>query len=84
MIDMGVSQQVMSLLPLDPHLPGALPPERRATLQPARSWLRAAPPLDRLPYWSCNPNSNPVSTESGEGHHKSACRSLARLPIDIL
>ena len=34
----------MSLLPLDPHLPGALPPDRRATPQPAGGRLRAAPP----------------------------------------
>jgi len=39
--------QVMSLLPLEPHLPGALPPDRRATLQPAWGWLRAAPPLGK-------------------------------------
>jgi len=30
------SPQVMSLLPLDPLLPGASPPDRRAPLQPAR------------------------------------------------
>ena len=34
----------MSLLPLNPHLPGALPPDRRATPQPAGGRLRAAPP----------------------------------------
>jgi hypothetical protein len=40
--------QLMSLLsPAPPLLPGALPPDRRATLQPARGWLRAAPPLGK-------------------------------------
>ena len=68
MIEVETSKQVMSLLPLDPLLPGALPPDRRATLQPAKGWLRAAPPLDCTSLSSSNLNSTPVSTESGEGH----------------
>lgn len=39
--------QVASLLPLDPLLPGAPPPERRAAPQPAGGRLRAAPPLGK-------------------------------------
>jgi hypothetical protein len=39
--------RVMSLLPLDPLLPVAPPPDRRAALQPAEGWLRAAPPLGK-------------------------------------
>jgi formylglycine-generating enzyme required for sulfatase activity len=35
--------QVISLLPLDPLLPGTMSTDRRATLQPAQGWLRAAP-----------------------------------------
>ncbi len=68
MIVVETSQQVMSLLPLDPLLPGALPPERRAALELRMAQLRSAPPLDCTPQSSSNLNSNPVSTESGEGH----------------
>ncbi len=44
MIVVEISQQVMSLLPLNPHLPGALPPERRAALELRMAQLRAATP----------------------------------------
>ena len=81
MIVVRTFPQLMSLLSLDPLLPVAPPPDRRAALQPAPRWLRAAPPLgkgnpspnpipiaslDRLPF---TPNhSNPVCTETGEAH----------------
>ncbi len=71
MIVVETSQQVMSLLPLDPLLPGALPPERRAALELRMAQLRAAPPLDCTWQSSSNLNSNPVSTESGEGQNGS-------------
>ena len=71
MIDVVTSQQVASLLPLDPLLPGALPPERRAAPELRKAQLRAAPPLDCTSRSSSNLNSNPVSTESGEGHRAS-------------
>ena len=67
MID-AKTQQVMSLLPLDPHLPGALPPERRAALELRKAQLRAAPPLDCTSQSNSYLYSNPVSTEPGEGH----------------
>ncbi len=35
---------VMSLLPLDPYLPGALPPDRRAAPELRMTQLRTAPP----------------------------------------
>ena len=56
------SQQVMSLLPLNPLLPGALPPDRRATPQPAGAGFA------RLPQENCYCliNLSPVSTETGE------------------
>lgn len=60
----------MSLLPLDPHLPGALPPERRAAPELRRAQLRAAPPIQSD--GATRPDNlvtlSPVSTESGEGH----------------
>jgi hypothetical protein len=40
-------QQSLSLPPLDPLLPGALPPDRRAAPQPAEGRLRAAPLLGK-------------------------------------
>ncbi len=67
MIDVETYQQFMSLLPLDPLLPGAMPPDRRATPQPARGRLRAAPPLDCTSQSGSNLNSDPVSTKPGEG-----------------
>ena len=47
-MDVGTYEQSMSLLPLDPLLPGAPPPDRRATLELRRAQLRAAPPKTRL------------------------------------
>ncbi len=67
MIVVEISQQVMSILPLDPLLPGALPPERRAALELRMAQLRAAPPLDCASQSSSTVNSTPVSTETGEG-----------------
>jgi len=47
--------QVFSLLPLDPLLNGGLcPPNRRATPQPARGRLRAAPPVHCELSMECN------------------------------
>ena len=87
--------QLMSLLSLDPHLPGALPPERRAARQPAPRWLRAAPSLgkgnpspnptpiaslDQLPF---TPNhSNPVCTETGEAHFLGLSARAHIAPMD--
>ena len=67
MITVEACQQVMSLLPLDPLLPGALPPERRAALELRMAQLRAAPRLDRTSRTGCNLNSIPVSTDTGQG-----------------
>src|SRR5688572_4465004 len=71
--------QLVSLLSLDPHLPGALPPDRRAPPLPASRWLHAAPPLGKgfpfpRPHPDCAPSndsayfnhSSPVSTETGQ------------------
>ena len=83
MITLETIQQSMSLLPLDPHLLGALPPERRAALELRRAPLRTAPPnwervipspnpipIDRLLRSRSTPTVtlNSVSTETGEGH----------------
>ena len=67
--------QVMSLLSLHPHLPGALPPERRAALQPARRLAsRGSPagegrtlPQTPSPHHSVLslPNTNSVSEKPG-------------------
>jgi len=83
MITLETIQQSMSLLPLDPHLPGALPPKRRAALELRRAPLRTAPPnwgrvipspnpipLDRLLCSRSTPTVtlNLVPTEMGKGH----------------
>ncbi len=65
MTDVELFQQVASLLPLDPHLPGALPPDRRAALELRYAQLRAAPPLDCTSQSRSTVNSTPVSTETG-------------------
>lgn len=70
MIDVENSQQSMSLLPLDPHLPGALPPDRRAALELRRAQLRAAPPIDGTVLSNSFLTITPVSTESGEGQNR--------------
>ena len=82
MIAVEISQQVMSLLPLNPHLPGALPPERRAAPELHMAQLRAAPPIhsesasrsDQLVTLS------PVSTESGEGQLSMASHQQSGFP----
>jgi len=54
-----------------PHTPprgGARPPHRRAALQPAEGWLRAAPPRQPPHRLELLPVLNPVSTETGQGH----------------
>ena len=60
--------QTMSLLPLEPHLPGALPPDRRAALELRMAQLRAAPPCDCVAQSNSLITLSPVSTETGEGH----------------
>lgn len=52
---------------------GLSPPERRAALQPAEGWLRAAPPGERRPFLKTHPNcrlsstnTNPVSEKPGK------------------
>ena len=64
----GSTQQVMSLLPLDPLLPGALPPDRRAAHELRKAQLRAAPPCNRTSRSNSFINLSPVSTKTGEGH----------------
>ena len=68
--------QALSLLPLElPLLPGALPPDRHATPQPASGRLRVAPPSGKgEPFPEpqprckmCRTTTTPVSTGSGEG-----------------
>ena len=83
MIAVESYQQVTSLLPLHPHLPGALPPKRRAAPELRRAPLRTAPPnrgrvipspnpipIDRLLRSRSTPTVtlNLVSIETGEGH----------------
>ena len=79
----GRYPQSMSLLfPAPHHLPGALPPDRRAALQPARGWLRAAPPLEKgepfprpLPRCTLTSTSNslsPVSEKAGKVMYSAA------------
>ena len=71
---LGDSPQVMGLLPLDPLLPVAPPPERRAALELRMAQLRAAPPLGKgEPFPRPLPlsilllsTSNPVSEELGK------------------
>ena len=64
-----ISQQAMSLPPLESLLPGAPPPERRAALELRKAQLRAAPPIhsdgDSRPDQIVTLSQ--VSTESGEG-----------------
>jgi hypothetical protein len=64
-----ISQQVMSLLPLDPLLPGALPPDRRAALELRMAQLRTAPPIQSESASRSDTfvTLSPVSTETGEG-----------------
>ncbi len=69
MIAMEISQQIVSLLPLDPHLPGAPPPERRAALELRMAQLRAAPPSERTSRSEKLVTLSTVSTEAGEGHN---------------
>ncbi len=57
----------MSLLPLDPHLPGALPPDRRAALELRNAQLRATPPSERMSLSEELVTPSPVSTETGQG-----------------
>ena len=61
------------------RLPGALPPDRRATPQPARGRLRAAPPLDCTVLSGSTLNTTPVSTESGESQNTLVTTSKALL-----
>lgn len=65
---MRVPQPVSFLSP-DPHLPGALPPDRRAALQPTPGWLRAARPLGKgfpfpKPHPACASTSSLVYSSS--------------------
>ena len=57
----------MSLLPLDPHLPEASPPDRRAALELRKAQLRAAPPTENSTSSRISNHLSPVSTRSGEG-----------------
>jgi len=68
-IDVMAYQHVMSLLPLDPLLPGALPPDRRAALELRMAQLRTAPPIhsDGASRHDHFVTLSPVSTEAGEG-----------------
>jgi len=66
-IAVEISQQVMSLPPLESPLPGAPPPERRAALELRMAQLRAAPPSGRMPRPNQFVTLSPVSTETGEG-----------------
>ena len=88
MIVVGISQQVMSLPPLECPLPGAAPPDRRAALELRMAQLRAAPPKSESASRSDElVTLSPVSTESGEGHTRMAsgprrplfCRETASL-----
>ena len=78
MIHVEISQQVMSILPLDPLLPGASPPDRRAALELRMAQLRAAPALDCTSQSSSTVNSTPVSTETGEGQTRPAGGCVGR------
>ena len=89
---MGISQQVMSLLPLAPLLPGAPPPDRRAALELRTAQLRAAPPSESASRSENLPTLSSVSTETGEGqtflddpripiHNNDAERDLRHLAI---
>ena len=71
MIAVELSQQVMSLPPLESPLPGALPPDRRAAPELRRAQLRAAPPMqsDSASRSDNSVTLSPVSTEAGEGHY---------------
>jgi len=72
---MGISQQVMSLPPLESPLPGATPPDRRAALELRKAQLRAAPPKAVRASRADQPVTvSPVSTESGEGQPQGPVR----------
>ena len=68
MIDVEISQQVMSLLPQTPTSRGLRP--RTAALRSSFAGLSSArlPRLDSTALSGSNLNSTPESTESGEGH----------------
>ena len=65
-VDVETCQQVMSLFPLDPHLPGAPPPDRRAALELRKAPLRVAPPKDGSARPSVSTTLSPVCTRLGE------------------